>query len=97
MNRKITKNMSVTEQIKIVQGMMNNMNAVDRQIMSDKLLSFLLFDSSQKDSDRKFSADNSNENKHSGLSEEELKLIKELAKKTADLRNLLGDDPNLFS
>jgi len=88
--------MSVTEQIKIIQGMMENMNPVDRELMNDKLLSYILFDSKEEIKNKTASGETKKELEHSGLSEEELKLIKELAKRTEDLRNLLGDNPNLF-
>jgi hypothetical protein len=96
LNRKITKNMSVTEQIRIIQGMMENMNPVDRGLMNDKLLSYILFDSKEETKNKTATGEKTKGIEHSGLSEEELKLVKELAKKTEDLRNLLGDNPNLF-
>ena len=88
--------MSVTEQIKIIQGMMENMNPVDRELMNDKLLSYILFDSKEETKNKTPTCETIKGIEHSGLSEEELKLIKELAKRTEDLRNLLGDNPNLF-
>lgn len=96
LNRKINKNMSVTEQIKIIQGMMENMNSVDRELMNDKLLSYILFDAKEETKNKTVSGKAKKGLEHSGLSDEELKLIKELAKRTEDLRNLLGDNPNLF-
>ena len=97
MRRKIATKMSVTEKIKIIQGMMNNMNSVDRQIMSDKLLSFLLFESDQNTDNKTVNTEIKKAIDHVGLSEEELKLIKELGKRTEDLWNLLGDHPDLFT
>jgi len=88
--------MSVTEQIKIIQGMMENMNPVDRELMNDKLLSYILFDSKEETKNKTATCETIKGIENSGLSEEELKLIKELAKRTEDLRNLLGDNPNLF-
>ncbi|HKR06221.1 MAG TPA: hypothetical protein VJY62_16415 [Bacteroidia bacterium] len=96
MNRKISKKMSVTEQIKIIQGMMENMNTVDRQLMSDKLLTYLLFDFNEEAGTKAAGSETKKGIENSGLSEEELKLIKELAKRTEDLKNLLGDNPGLF-
>jgi hypothetical protein len=88
--------MSMTEQMKIIHGMMENMNSVDRQILSDKLLAYLLFDSKSKPENKTAPGETNKGAEHSGLSAEELKLIKELAKRTEDLRNLLGDNPDLF-
>ena len=88
--------MSVTEQLKIIHGIMDNMNAVDRQIMSDKLLSYLLFDLN-KTVEKKIAGNGINkEDVKKELTPEELKLIKGLAKKTEDLKNLLGDNLDLF-
>ncbi|MEO5569919.1 MAG: hypothetical protein ABIT08_08320 [Bacteroidia bacterium] len=95
MIRKINKNMSVTEKINIIRGMMENMNAADRELMNEKLLSYILFDTKDETKDKTF-AETKKGLEHIGLSEEDLKLIKELAKRTENLRNLLGDNPNLF-
>ena len=88
--------MSVTEQMKIIHGMMENMNAIDRQIMSDRLIAYLLFDSKNEVETKAPASETKKGVENSGLSAEELKLIKELAKRTEDLKNLLGDNPDLF-
>ena len=94
MNRKINKKMSVTEQIKIIHDMMENMNAVDREVMSDRLIAYLLFE--KKSGIKNYSDKAELKLSNSNLSPEELMLIKELAKRTEDLKNLLGEDPHLF-
>jgi len=88
--------MTVTEQLKIIHGIMDNMNAVDRQIMSDKLLSYLLFDLKKSVEKKDAGIEINKKDIKKELTPEELKLIKELAKKTEDLKNLLGDNPDLF-
>ena len=88
--------MSVTEQLKIIHGIMDNMNDVDRQIMSDKLLSYLLFDLNKSVEKKDAGIEINKKDIKKELTPEELKLIKELAKKTEDLKNLLGDNSDLF-
>ena len=88
--------MTVTEQLKIIHGIMDNMNAVDRQIMSDKLLSYLLFDLNKSVEKKDSGIEINKKDMKKELTPEELKLIKELVKKTEDLKNLLGDNPDLF-
>jgi hypothetical protein len=88
--------MSVTEQLKIIHGIMDNMNAVERQIMSDKLLSYLLFDLNKTVEEKTGGNEINAAAIKKELTPDELKLIKELAKKTEDLKNLLGNNPDLF-
>jgi hypothetical protein len=88
--------MSVTEQLKIIHGIMDNMNAVERQIMSDKLLSYLLFDLNKAVEEKTGGNEINAAAIKKELTPDELKLIKELAKKTEDLKNLLGNNPDLF-
>jgi hypothetical protein len=89
-------NLSVTERLKIIHGMMDNMNSVDRQVMSDKLLSYLLFDLTKEVKSKNANAESKKGNKKKELTAEEIRLIKELSKRTEDLKNLLGDNPDLF-
>ena len=60
--------MSVTEQVKIVHEMMANMSAVDRQLMSDRLLTYLLFDSEKEIKNKTSEAETKNNLEKSGLS-----------------------------
>jgi hypothetical protein len=88
--------MSVTEQLKIIHGIMDNMNAVERQIMSDKLLSYLLFDLNKTVEEKTGGNEINAAAIKKELTADELKLIKELAKRTEDLKDLLGNNPDLF-
>lgn len=80
--------MSIEKQFSTFNEMMENMSAEERELFSGKLLNYLLFstiDTREKKDVNK-----------SGLTPEEMKLIKELAKKTEELKNLLGENPDFF-
>ena len=89
------KKMNVNNQIQAIHGMMDSMNAEERELFSDKLLSFLLFDSNVNTPSENLN-NGLTKTSHTGLTKEELQLIKDLAKKTEELRNLLGDNPNHY-
>lgn len=80
--------MSVDKQFRTFNEMMENMSAEERELFSEKLLNYLLFSTIDTREKKDF--------KKSGLTPEEIKLIQELAKRTEDLKNLLGENPDLF-
>lgn len=80
--------MNIEKQFSTFNEMMENMSAEERELFSGKLLNYLLF--STIDTREKKDV------KKSGLTPEEMKLIKALAKKTEELKNLLGENPDLF-
>ncbi len=76
--------------------MMDKMEPKEKEIFADKVLACLLFHTEIELTNKKSVAAKQKKTKPSGLTPEEKSLIKELAKRTEDLKNLLGDDPQFF-
>lgn len=86
--------LNTDKRITAIKQMIMELNTKDRKEVSDQLLSFLLFDEKFRTSIAEKSQ--VQELKNSNLNSDEIAIIKELAKRTEDLKNLLGENPNLF-
>lgn len=91
------RKLNIEKQIRNIRIIMKKMDPSDRELLSDKLISYLLFDAqSEQDNNNKNSSERKKTKEETGLSKEEIKTLKELAKKTEELKNLLGDKPGFF-
>lgn len=91
----IKKKQDIENKIASVRKMIEELSSDEKKIVSDRLLSYLLFNELN---DEKKPGFNPNEKPaaKTTLDEKELQLIKDLAKQTEKLRDLLGDDPYFF-
>lgn len=91
------KNSNIEEKMKSIHSIMDWLDPIERELLSDKIISYLFFsshhdnvDTQKKSKHRKSILDDSK------LNEDEIIALKKLVKKTEELRNLLGDNPNLL-
>ena len=91
------KKNSVDDQIKNIHNIMDKLDQADRELLSDKMISYLLFNAKEHEvAQKKTSAERKKNFENTELTKREKTALKKLVLKTDELRDLLGDNPPMF-